>query len=96
MRANLDLTGGQIMAEAVMMELGRELGHERAHHAIQQASRRAARERIGLAEALAADPELAGRLSREDLERLLDPAAYLGLSAASADAVADRVERELP
>jgi adenylosuccinate lyase/3-carboxy-cis,cis-muconate cycloisomerase len=95
MRGNLGLTGGQIMAEAVMMELGRELGHERAHHAVQQASRRAARERIGLAEALAADPELAGRLSREDLERLLDPATYLGLSAASADAVADRVEREL-
>ena len=34
MRANLDVSRGQIMAEAVMMALGRSLGHERAHELV--------------------------------------------------------------
>jgi adenylosuccinate lyase/3-carboxy-cis,cis-muconate cycloisomerase len=94
MRANLDLTGGQIMAEAVMMELGRTLGHERAHQIVLRASRRAAAEGSALLDALAADAEVVAHLPADELERLLDPTAYLGLSAASADAVADRVEQE--
>ena len=42
MRANLDASRGQIMAEAVMMALGRTLGHEQAHELVLRASRRAA------------------------------------------------------
>ncbi len=92
MRANLDLTGGQIMAEAVMMALGRTIGHERAHALVLTASRRADGEGRGLAAVLAEDGEIAEHLTPAELERLMDPAAYLGLAAASAEAVAARVE----
>lgn len=95
MRANLDLTGGQIMAEAVMIALGRTIGHEPAHVLVASASRRATAEGTSLHAALAADPEVTRHLSAEELEQLLDPASYLGLSAASADAVANRI-RERP
>lgn len=92
MRRNLDLTAGQIMAEAVMMALARELGHERGHALVLAAARRATAERRELAAVLAEDPDVTAHLSEAELRRLLDPAAYLGLAAESAETVARRVE----
>jgi adenylosuccinate lyase/3-carboxy-cis,cis-muconate cycloisomerase len=92
MRANLDLTSGQIMAEAVMIALARVIGHESAHHLVLVASRRATAEGRNLAAVLADDPEVTAVLPASRLESLMDPASYLGLSVASAEAVADRVE----
>jgi adenylosuccinate lyase/3-carboxy-cis,cis-muconate cycloisomerase len=91
MRDNLELTRGQIMAEAVMMELGRTIGHERAHVLVLAASRRAAASGKPLHDALCEDPEIGARLTPAELERLLDPAGYLGLAAASAESVASRL-----
>ena len=92
MRANLELTRGQIMAEAVMMALGTALGHETAHALVHKAARRAAEAGTTLGEELAGDPEIARHVSPDELAGLVDPASYLGLSATSAHAVADRVE----
>jgi adenylosuccinate lyase/3-carboxy-cis,cis-muconate cycloisomerase len=92
MRANLELTRGQIMAEAAMMALGASVGHEVAHTLVHRASRRASETGAALGEELAADPEIARHLSPEQLAALADPASYLGVSAASSAAVADRVE----
>ena len=39
MRANLDLTGGLISSEAIMLELGRAIGRPRAHEVIYDAAR---------------------------------------------------------
>jgi adenylosuccinate lyase/3-carboxy-cis,cis-muconate cycloisomerase len=92
MRANLDLTQGQIMAEAVMMELARAVGHERAHEIVLTASRRASDERRSFLETLLEDPAVASHIGPSELERLLDPARYLGVAAESAEAVARRLE----
>jgi 3-carboxy-cis,cis-muconate cycloisomerase len=89
MRANLDLTGGAIMAEAVMMALAPSIGHEQAHAAVSAASRRAARNGSDLRTALLADPELAASFQRGELDQLLDPAEYLGLAVETARSVAD-------
>jgi adenylosuccinate lyase/3-carboxy-cis,cis-muconate cycloisomerase len=79
MRANVDMTRGAIMAEAVMMDMARHWGHEQAHRIVARASMRAGAERIGLDAALALDPDVSGRYTPEDLARLVgDPAAYLG------------------
>jgi adenylosuccinate lyase len=86
MRANLDATGGQIMAEAVMMRLAERIGHETAHHLVMAACRRAATGGSSLADELLADETLG--LDRAQVEALLDPAGYLGLSGAFVDAVA--------
>jgi adenylosuccinate lyase len=89
MRANLALTEGQIMAEAVMMELAGAIGHEPAHELVLRASRRASAEGLPLRAALAEVPEVREHVA--DLDALLDPSAYLGLAEPSARAVAARV-----
>jgi 3-carboxy-cis,cis-muconate cycloisomerase len=89
MRANLDLTGGGIMAEAVMIAAAPVLGRDHAHHELMRLARSAAAHGRGLAEVAAADAEFAGALGADELERALDPAAYLGESARIARDVAD-------
>lgn len=92
MRANLDVSRGRIMAEAVMMALGRSLGHERAHELVLQASRRAASEGRDLREVLAEEPEVTARLSGPELDQLFDPTSYLGLADAAVGAVTRSTE----
>ncbi len=87
MRANLDITGGMIVAEAVMMGLAPMLGRGEAHHVVKHACDVALAERIPLAATLARAPEVAARLDPAAIARLTDPAGYLG----SAGAFIDRV-----
>jgi 3-carboxy-cis,cis-muconate cycloisomerase len=87
MRSNLDLTGGLIVAEAVMMGLAPHLGRGAAHHVVKHACDIALAEHVPLADALAREPAVAGRLDRAAIASLTDPAHYLG----SADAFIDRV-----
>ncbi|MBU6498424.1 MAG: adenylosuccinate lyase family protein [Rhodospirillales bacterium] len=82
MRANLDASGGLIMAEAVMMGLAPALGREAAHHAVKHACDRALAGRISLAAALAVDPDISARMDPAAIARLTDPAAYLGATPA--------------
>jgi adenylosuccinate lyase/3-carboxy-cis,cis-muconate cycloisomerase len=91
MRANLDLTGGQIMAEAVTMALAGAIGHEPAHAAVLAASRRALAAGRPLLEELADDAAVSEHVDRAELERIMDPGSYLGLSADSAESVARRI-----
>jgi 3-carboxy-cis,cis-muconate cycloisomerase len=89
MRRNLDLTGGLIVAEAVMMGLAPHIGRGEAHHVVKHACDAALAETIPLADALAREPAIAGHLDRAAIDRLTDPAHYLG----SSDGVIDRVLR---
>jgi 3-carboxy-cis,cis-muconate cycloisomerase len=87
MRRNLDLTHGLIVAEAVMMGLAPHLGRGEAHHVVKHACDIALQEDVSLADALARDATVSSRLDRAAIERLTDPASYLG----SAQAFIDRV-----
>jgi 3-carboxy-cis,cis-muconate cycloisomerase len=81
MRSNLDLGGGLIMAEAVMLQLGGALGRQRAHDIVYDAAQAAFLENRPFSVVLAADPRVSERLDAAALERLLDPLAYTGLCA---------------
>lgn len=87
MRHNLDISHGLIVAEAVMMGLAPQLGRAEAHHVVKHACDVVLAENIDLADALAREPAVTSRLNRAQIERLTDPANYLG----SADAFIDRV-----
>ena len=87
MRRNLDLTGGLIVAEAVMMGLAPHIGRGEAHHVVKHACDIALAENIPLVDALARDAAVASRLDRAAIERLTDPLHYLG----STNAFIDRV-----
>ena len=92
MRANLDLTRGLIMAEAVMMGLAPTLGREAAHHAVQHACDQAIAGGIHLAAALAREPAVAARLDAAAIAGLVDPASYLGSTDRFIDRVLHRAE----
>lgn len=88
MRANLDMTGGLIVAEAVMMAAAPKLGRQHAHDVVYDACRAAIAAGSSLAEALMAVPEILEALGgREGVERCCDPANYLGLAPDMVDRV---------
>src|SRR5204862_1350472 len=81
MRANLDLGGGLIMAEAVMLDLGAQIGRQHAHDVVYDAAQAAAVEGKPFAELLAADRRVSAHLDAPAIAALLDPTAYTGLCA---------------
>ncbi|MEE1923783.1 adenylosuccinate lyase family protein [Pseudomonas sp. 148P] len=85
MRQNLDMTRGLIVAEAVMMGLAPALGRQVAHDVVYAACRVANDDGISLLDALLVRPEVTDRLERAELERLTDPANYLGLAPQMVD-----------
>jgi 3-carboxy-cis,cis-muconate cycloisomerase len=91
MRANLEITGGQISTEAVMMGLASHLGRQRAHDLVYEISRQASLSGQSLLDLLAENEEIAASLDRAALAKLLDPAEYLGLSGEMVDRVLTRL-----
>jgi 3-carboxy-cis,cis-muconate cycloisomerase len=87
MRRNLDLTRGLMMSEAVMMALGPALGRQRAHDRVYDLCRETIASGRSFVDVLAGDREIASHLSRADLERLVDPANYVGLCGEMVDRV---------
>jgi adenylosuccinate lyase len=79
MRANLDLGGGLIMAEAVMLDLGASIGRQHAHDVVYDAAMEAATARKSFGDLLAADPRVTAHLDQQAIQKLLDPTAYTGL-----------------
>jgi 3-carboxy-cis,cis-muconate cycloisomerase len=90
MRANLDLGGGLIMAEAVMLDLGRAIGRQHAHDVVYDAAMEAATARKSFGDLLAADPRVTAHLDKAAIGKLLDPTAYTGLCAEMARDAAGR------
>jgi 3-carboxy-cis,cis-muconate cycloisomerase len=78
MRANLELTGGLLVAERVAGGLTDRLGRAEAQALVQRLSRQAADTGQPWREVLAADPTVRQHLDEADLDRLLDPEGYLG------------------
>jgi 3-carboxy-cis,cis-muconate cycloisomerase len=85
MRRNLGLTGGLIVAEAAMMGLAVHTGRQQAHHLVYDACRAAVESGRPLLEVLAEMPEVTAHLDRAALERLLDPANYVGAAPEMVD-----------
>lgn len=97
MRRNLDITGGLIVAEAVMMAAAPKLGRQHAHDVVYDACRQAIEGGGRLADILAGRPEVVAALgSREAIERCCDPANYLGLAGEMVDRVLGQAPARLP
>ncbi|HKS62693.1 MAG TPA: adenylosuccinate lyase family protein, partial [Xanthobacteraceae bacterium] len=87
MRANLDMTRGLIVAEAVMMGLAPHLGRQQAHDMVYEACRAALAENRSLFDVLVANPTVSAALDEQRLRALCDPANYLGSAPRMTDAV---------
>lgn len=80
MSANLEITRGLIFAEAVQMVLAEKMGRSAAHELLEAACRSAQGQKRHLRDMLGDDPKVKQHLEKKDLERLFDPAGYLGVS----------------
>jgi 3-carboxy-cis,cis-muconate cycloisomerase len=87
MRRNIDLTNGLVMSEAVMMGLGPFIGREYAHDLVYDICREAVASGRHLVDLLAEHPEIRKHVDRAALERMCDPANYLGQSGVMVDRV---------
>lgn len=87
MRANIDITNGLVMSEAVMMGLGRFIGREYAHDLVYDLCRQAIAESRPLIEILVIHPEISAHVTRADLEAMCDPARNLGQAGVMVDRV---------
>jgi 3-carboxy-cis,cis-muconate cycloisomerase len=78
MKSNIDGLLGLPLSEAVSAALAPKVGRSAAHDLLRKAAQRAAEEKRKLADILKQLPEVTAHLSDEEIDRLLDPRAYLG------------------
>jgi 3-carboxy-cis,cis-muconate cycloisomerase len=93
MRANLDMTKGMIVSEAVMMGLGPHLGRQRAHDLVYDICRKVTATGEPLADLLAKDADISKHLTRAEIDKMCDPAGYLGQAGEMVDRVLAREKR---
>jgi 3-carboxy-cis,cis-muconate cycloisomerase len=82
MRRNLDLTGGLIVAEAVMMALAEHTGRQAAHDLVYGACRAALDTGSTLRAELERRPDVTRHLDAKRIAELTDPVNYLGSAPA--------------
>lgn len=90
MRRNLDLSGGMISSEAIMLRLGETLGRQLAHEVVYAAAQTASTTSVSFTAALAVDPRVTGRLDADAVKTLLEPDSHLGLASSIAREQATR------
>ena len=89
---NLYVMKGLIFSEALMMHLAKTFGRMEAHEMIYELAMRAIDEDRSLKELLLEDPKVAGKISGEELDEIMNPAHYIGLAEQFVDAVAGKTE----
>jgi 3-carboxy-cis,cis-muconate cycloisomerase len=89
MRANLEEASGALMAESLSTALAAHVGRPEAMRLTSHVVEQAFRGRMTLREAVSRDTRVSALLSGHELDRVLDPAAYLG----STNALIDRALR---
>jgi adenylosuccinate lyase len=93
-RKNLMMLRGVNLAESVMIDLTkRGMNRQEAHEVMRTASMQALAEDRDLAEVLAQRPEVTEFVTRDDLDALLDPDAYVGTAVRQVERL---VEKLLP
>src|SRR6266540_798606 len=70
MRRNLDLSGGLIMSESLMLELGKQIGRQRAHDVVYDAAQGAATQGRAFRELLAEDERVTAHLTPPQIDAL--------------------------
>jgi 3-carboxy-cis,cis-muconate cycloisomerase len=85
MKTNLGISKGLIVAEAVMMGMAPMIGRQQAHDIVYDACRAVNDNGGTLADALSVIPEVTAHFDRKTIDRLTDPANYLGLAPQMVD-----------
>jgi 3-carboxy-cis,cis-muconate cycloisomerase len=93
MRKNLNLQGGLIMSEAVMMRLAPKVGKKKAHDLVYKLAGHATDKQITLKQALLANEEIMEHFDESGIDSLLDPLNYIGVAGEMVDKVLAKYSR---
>ena len=93
MRANLDRTGGLVMAQRIVLSLADDVGREEAEDRVRKAAASSLDGDITFREALLNDETLQPHLEKR-LDDLLDPQSYIGLSAEQVDRTIAQIQSQ--
>jgi 3-carboxy-cis,cis-muconate cycloisomerase len=78
MRTNLELSGGQIMSEAVSFALAEKIGKIDAHRIVQELSQQAMKEKRPLKDLVLSDLRVKAHFGNAEIEKLFIPLTYQG------------------
>ena len=87
MRSNLDMLGGLLLSEKVMLALGEKIGKQTAHEVVYEIAMESFEKEIPFQESLIGDIRVSEHLSAQEISLLLDPIAYIGESEKIVDDV---------
>jgi 3-carboxy-cis,cis-muconate cycloisomerase len=93
MDANLAMTNGLIMSEALVMVLAPQTGRDEAQRIVRAVGERAASDRQSLRDAALDDERVCSRLTPEAITSVLDPRGYLGSTDAFINRALSAFER---
>jgi adenylosuccinate lyase len=80
--SNVQVVRDQVATEGLMLALAATVGKQTAHEHVYELSQAARTQGRSLRELLKEHPVIAGHLDEEQLDRIFDPAQYMGQSAA--------------
>lgn len=75
------MTKGLILSEAIMLKLGEKIGRQKAHDLVYKICMKAYEEDMPLQDALMQEPSILGELTPQEIEVIMDPVSYTGLSS---------------
>ena len=87
MMENLFVAHGLMMSERVMFALGKKIGKQTAHEVVYRIAMDTFVEKAQFRDKLLADPLVAENLSAKEIDTLMDPSTYTGLSGDICDKV---------
>jgi len=87
MLRNLNMLGGLLLSERVMFVLAETMGKQTAHELVYELCMKSEEQHIPFREVLMADDRVREAIRQEELEKLLDPATYLGSAPQTVDKV---------
>lgn len=91
MLRNLHMTGGLLLAERIMLELGQHIGRQTAHDVVYEAAMHAFETRQPFSDILKQNQAVTAHLDPAMIDRLLDPIEYTGLSGAYVDRLLQQI-----
>ena len=92
MAHNLDVTRGSLLAERVMLALGKFIGRQQAHDIIYEAAMESFEKRVSFGDVLKRYKLVTEHLKPEMIDDLLDPMQYTGLAGVYVDRVLGKTQ----
>ena len=90
MERNLFAQKGLMMSECVMMHLARKLGRMTAHSIVYKSCMEAYEKEIPLKDVLMRTPEVTAAFTEDEIDHMLNPHTYIGLSPEFVDRVVEK------